>query len=579
MKLSPSGIRRIVLPGPKYFRYIIAILGLFFLLAQVVQAEMPKLYDAIGVEITRAIDVLGKEDPPLYYLGCGITDKEVLQVSASFGALVKNNHSRSRILDVDARCGDYARDNTHPLPGHRWNHFSLPIRVPLGKDPVPIRMALWRAIEKGYRDASERYAQVKAFDITKAALRDKSNDFSKAKTEKYFEERKSFEVDRDSWIGKVKSYTLPLRKYPNIYRGSASFRAIAVTRTFANSEGSQLQSSRVGYYLMLDVATRSEDGLDLPLYESFFVWDINELPDDRIIIAKMNKLAETAEKLRTAPMVEPFVGPAILEGSAAAVFMHEVLGHRLEGHRQKDEKESQTFRAMVGQKVMPEFLTIVFDPGIKTYKKFPLAGYYKFDEQGVPGQKVVAVEKGILKKFLMSRTPIENFPNSNGHGRAQAGKLAVSRQSNLVIETSIPIPVDDLRKHLIRECIKQKKPYGLLFSQVRGGFTMTGRVTPNAFNVMPLVVYRVYTDGRPDELVRGVDIIGTPITSLTKIIEAGDDVAVFNGLCGAESGRVPVGAASPSLLLSEIEVQKKGISRARPPVLPPPDHSLKVSRK
>lgn len=557
----------------KSFGNCIVIMAVLSLPITAAPAEVPAVCDAISVEIKRAIDVLGKEDPPLYYLGCGITDKEEVQVSASFGALVRNTHSRSRILDVDARCGNYARDNTHPLPGHRWNRFKMPTRVPLGDDPVPIRMVLWRVIEKNYRDASERYAQVKALDVTTAALRDKSDDFSKAKTEKYFEDRKSLKVDRNSWIEKVKKYTLPLRKYPAIYKGSASFKAVAVTRAFANSEGSQLHYNQVGYYLMLDVATRSEDGLDLPVYESFFAWDINDLPGDGVIIARMNELAETAEKLRTAPMVEPFVGPAILEGSAAAVFMHEVLGHRLEGHRQKDEKQSQTFRAMVGEKIMPEFLTIVFDPGIKTYKEFPLSGHYKYDEQGVHGQKVVAVEQGILKEFLMSRTPIENYPNSNGHGRAQAGKLTVSRQSNLVIETSLPVPVDDLRKHLIRECIKQKKPYGLLFSRVRGGFTTTGRITPNAFNVMPLVVYRVYADGRPDELVKGVDIIGTPITSLTKIIEAGDDVAVFNGLCGAESGSVPVGAASPSLLLSEIEVQKKNLSRARPPLLPPPDHS------
>jgi len=570
--LSPSEKGATVLRVCKSFRNLIVVFLGLLLSVNAARAESPAVCDAISVEIRRAVDVLGKEAPPLYYLGCGITDKEEVWVSASFGALVRNTHSRSRILDVDARCGDYARDNTHPLPGHGWNSFKMPIRVPLGKDPLPIRMVLWRVIEKSYREASERYAQVKALDLTKAALRDKSDDFSKAKMEKYFEDHKSIKVDRNAWAEKVKNYTMPLRKYPAIYKGSASFKAIAVARAFVTSEGSQLYYSQVGYYVMLEVATRSEDGLDLPVYESFFAWDINGLPDDRVILTRMNELAETAVKLRTAPMVEPFVGPAILEGSAAAVFMHEVLGHRLEGHRQKDEKESQTFRAMVGEKIMPEFMTIVFNPGMKAYKNNPLSGHYRYDEQGVQGQKVVAVEQGILKEFLMSRTPIENYPNSNGHGRAQAGKLAVSRQSNLIIETSHPVPVDDLRKHLIRECIKQKKPYGLLFSRVRGGFTTTGRITPNAFNVMPLIVYRVYTDGRPDELVKGVDIIGTPITSLTKIIEAGDDVAVVNGLCGAESGFVPVGAASPSLLLSEIEVQKKNLSRARPPLLPPPDH-------
>jgi TldD protein len=271
------------------------------------------------------------------------------------------------------------------------------------------------------------------------------------------------------------------------------------------------------------------------------------------------------------------VGPAILEGNAAAVFMHEVLGHRLEGHRQKDEKEGQTFRAMVGEKIMPDFLNVIFDPGIKRYKGFPLAGHYKYDEQGVPGQKVVAIEQGILKSFLMSRTPIEDFPTSNGHARAQVGMLPISRQSNLIVETSNPLPASDLRKNLIKECIKQNKPYGLLFKRVEGGFTMTGRTTPNAFNVMPLEVYKVYANGEPDELVRGVDIIGTPITALTKIINAGEEISIFNGFCGAESGMVPVGAASPSLLIGEIEIQKKEISQASLPVLQPPVLSLRRS--
>ena len=264
------------------------------------------------------------------------------------------------------------------------------------------------------------------------------------------------------------------------------------------------------------------------------------------------------------------MGPVILEGPAAAVFMHEVLGHRLEGHRQKDEKDGQTFRAMVGEKIMPDFLNIMFDPGITRYKGFPLAGYYKYDDQGVPGRKVTAIEQGVLKNFLMSRTPIENFPTSNGHARAQVGVLPVSRQSNLIVETTTPLPTSDLRKHLIKECVKQKKPYGLLFKRVQGGFTMTGRTTPNAFNVMPLEVYKVYANGDPDELVRGVDIIGTPITALTKIINAGDDIAIFNGFCGGESGMVSVGAASPSLLIGEIEIQKKEISQASLPVLQPP---------
>lgn len=534
------------------------------------EAGESDLIKALETEVKRAMDVLGKEKPALYFLGCGVTEQESWNISASYGSLTGNTRSRSSVLDVDARCGDYKRDNTHPLPGHSWGGWGARTSMPLDADVLASRMAVWRAIGTSYRKAAERYAQVKALDVTKAALRDKSDDFSKEKTAEYMGGPETVTLDRDEWAKKLKTYSNVFREYKHVYRGSARLRAGTVTRTFVSSEGTKLQFSRAGYYLILSVTSRADDGLDLPLYKTYFAWHRNDLPDDKTVLADARKIAETVEQLRKAPLVDPYAGPAILKGEAASVFMHEVLGHRLEGHRQKDEKQSQTFRAMVGKKVMPEFLTITFDPGIRSYKNLPMAGFYPYDEQGVKGQKVVSIENGILKTFLMARTPIERFPKSNGHGRAQAGSLSVSRQSNMVVETNAPVPAKELRDRLIAECKKKDKPYGLIFSTVAGGFTMTGRYVPNAFNVTPLVVHRVYADGRPDELVRGVDIIGTPIASLMRIVAAGDDVSVFNGFCGAESGAVPVGAASPSLLLEEIEVQKKQISQAKPPVLPPP---------
>jgi hypothetical protein len=170
----------------------------------------------------------------------------------------------------------------------------------------------------------------------------------------------------------------------------------------------------------------------------------------------------------------------------------------------------------------------------------------------------------------MSRSPIEGFPVSNGHGRKAPGYGVVTRQSNLVVEATNTIPVAKLRDSLRNEARRQGKEYGLVFEQVSGGFTFTGRQMPNSFNVTPLVVYRVYVDGRPDELVRGVDLIGTPLSTFANVIAAGDDYGVFNGVCGAESGPVPVSASSPSLLVSKIEVQKKMKSQAKLPLLPPP---------
>jgi predicted Zn-dependent protease len=123
---------------------------------------------------------------------------------------------------------------------------------------------------------------------------------------------------------------------------------------------------------------------------------------------------------------------------------------------------------------------------------------------------------------------------------------------------------------LIDDCKKQNKPYGLLIAQNEGGFTQTGRMMPNSFNVSPLVVYRIYTDGRPDELVRGVDLVGTPLTVFSKVVAAGNDPETWYGFCGAESGGVPVSQTCPSILVSQIEVQKKEKSQEKPPILPGP---------
>jgi len=172
----------------------------------------------------------------------------------------------------------------------------------------------------------------------------------------------------------------------------------------------------------------------------------------------------------------------------------------------------------------------------------------------------------------MSRSPLVGFPHSNGHGRRQVGYAPVSRQGNLIVHSDRTMSNAQLRQALIELIRHQGKPFGLLIDDIAGGFTFTGRGMPQAFQVLPLVVYRVYPDGRPDELVRGVDIVGTPLVSLTKIAATGDTPEVFNGYCGAESGSVPVAAVSPAILISELEVQKKETSTDKPPILPPPAH-------
>ena len=203
------------------------------------------------------------------------------------------------------------------------------------------------------------------------------------------------------------------------------------------------------------------------------------------------------------------------------------------------------------------------------YKPTPDAAEFIDIVMGRSNRRVPLVEGGVFKGFLMARIPIEGFPNSNGHGRKAPGFPVVARQSNLIVEGAQPVSRETLKEQLLQLVHAQNKPYGLYFEDIEGGFTLTGRFIPNAFNVRPIMVYRIYPDGH-EELVRGVDFIGTPLSAFSKVVAADDTPDIFNGICGAESGPVPVTGISPGLLLSQVEVQKKEKAQDRPPLLPAP---------
>ncbi|MCY4597031.1 MAG: TldD/PmbA family protein [Bryobacterales bacterium] len=531
-------------------------------------------------ELDRSVKKLAQQPTPLYFLSYEITEEKSSYVRASFGTISASSDSERRLLDIDLRVGDYSLDNTHPIRerfgsgSRRFSQLEIPVS---GIDAL--RNILWYQTDRKFKDAIERLTMVKANVQVKVKEEDRAADFSAESPEQALEDPHSLSLDRSIWEDKLKQYTSPFSQSSHIYAADAALSASVVTRWYVNSDGSKIRTAESRARLMISALTKAEDGMELPRYESFFSFDLNGLPDDSEVMEKVHAMIRDLEALRVAPIADPYTGPAILSGRASGVFFHEILGHRVEGHRQKSEQDSQTFKKMLGQRVLPETFTVVFDPTVRRIGPTDLAGSYRFDNQGVKAQRVAVIEDGTLRRFLMSRTPIDGFSQSNGHGRKQAGYAPVSRQSNLFVEVSKPHSREALKAMLIERLNAENKEFGLFFEDIQGGFTTTGRMLPNAFNVLPIMVYRIYADGR-EELVRGVDLIGTPLTTFSKVAAASDQIEVFNGTCGAESGGVPVSAASPAVLVSQIEVQKKEKSIERLPLLPAPPgapHSLRVA--
>jgi predicted Zn-dependent protease len=511
-----------------------------------------------------------------YYLAYTVTDRKSVALRATLGALVRDDASHQRLLDADVRVGDYDVDNTHKLRGGGGGFdptdFLLRMATPLSleDDPEAIAHTLWLTTDRKFKAAANKYQQVLTNLKTKVAEEDKSGDLTREEPSVYSEPEVGLRLDRAAWAKRLRNVSKLALEYPLVYSSSVSLRASVQNRFMVTSEGTRLQTGQKLLRVVVSAATKADDGMNLNQNFIFDAASEDKLPGEAEIAAALKKVIEQVLALREAPLVEPYIGPAILMNRASGVFFHEIFGHRMEGHRQKDVDEGQTFAKKVGEQVLPEFIGVHDDATMARFGDVDLRGYYKYDDEGVGARDVLLVESGVLKTFLMSRSPLEKFPRSNGHGRREPGRRVVARQGNLIVESSKSISFEKLRGLLIEECRKKGKPYGLLFEDISGGFTGTQRRGPQSFKVLPIVVYKIYADGRPDELVRGADIVGTPLTSFSKIIHTGDDPAVFNGTCGAESGSVPVSAVSPSILVSQIEVEKRRREQDKPPILPSP---------
>ncbi len=528
----------------------------------------PQLLKTMQQELDRAMSSLSKADPAPYFISYSVNEEFGTVIMASSGALVANMNRHDRTADISVRVGNRELDNTHGE--NRFNAITS-ASLPLDDKPDAIARVLWLNTDRMYKKAAQGYLEVKTNTKVRAEEEDPSPDFSVEKPQSFTaKETPAPKFDQHEWENRIRRYSAIFSKYPDIENSTVVLLVQDSTRYFVSSEGSRLVDTKPLIRVLALGNTRSSDGMELARSETFDASSFDKLESEQVITAKIEKIAQDLQKLKKAPVVEPFNGPALLSGRAAAVFFHEVVGHRLEGQRQRGENEGQTFTKMVGQAVLPKFLSVEDDPTLPVLEGVELSGNYSYDEEGEKAQRVDLIDKGILKQFLMSRMPVKGFAQSNGHGRAQTGLMPVGRQGNLIVRSSKSIPDAQLRQELIKEIKKQNKPFGLYFEDIAGGFTLTMRSMPQAFKVQPLMVWKVYPDGRPDELVRGVDIVGTPLSALNRILLTGQKTEVFNGECGAESGSVPVAAAAPAMLFSEIEVEKVAQGHERPPLLPPP---------
>lgn len=531
------------------------------------------ILNAMRLELFRNFEALSREPEPPYFISYEVTDLSTHSYLATMGEYRDSKVLKNSNLDIDLRVGSPVLDNSHYL-SNSWQ-FTNPDRSNFPFDSLDgLRTTLWFDTNNAYMRALERFAVVKGQVSRIVKEEDQSGDFSSAPAEYHIEEVRSLAIDGESWIERLEDYSSVFAPHDFLLSGNAQIYARRQTRRYVNTEGTVLRLFSKEYHLILKAHAKANDGDEFSRFEAFRVFDEHSLPSAEVIKAAALRIVEDLKALREAPLMEPYSGPAMLSSTASAVFFHEILGHHIEGHRQKQIDQGQTFKSKVGEQILPDTFSIFFDPTQKQYAATDLIGYYLFDNEGIKARRVAVVENGIFKRFLMSRSPIVGHPESNGHGRKEIGAKVVARQSNLIVEVMNPQTEQKLLNRLLEIAQQEGRDYALYFDLVAGGFTTTKRHNPTTFNVLPVMVYKVYLDGTK-ELVRGVQLIGTPLTTLNEVVAGGGTVSIFNGFCGAESGNIPISAVSPMILISRIEVQRKDQSTERPPILSPPAYREK----
>jgi len=541
------------------------------------------ILNAMELELRRSIERLrmeGQEEP--YFISYTIVDEKYCKIRAKYGGIYYSEFTHERPYYVEVRVGDYEFDNTEPPSEESFSYDyyepEVSIPMPLEDDIDGIRHCLWLATDFCYKNSLRAFSEKKSKLIHKARVSE-SPSFSKEPPERYElgEELTINLVEiKRSWEERIKRLSKIFTNYAEIVDSEISFAAGVENRYYLNTEGTKIHDGKKIFHILAQASAISYDGINVWSYRDFYSFSESALPDEHELTYAIDDLAKEVTKLKYAQRIAPCNVPVIIKSPASGVFFHEVLGHRLEGHRQEAEKEGETFKDKVGKKIAPEFITIYDDPSMKYHTDGKaLIGHYLYDDEGVRARRVLLVENGILKNFLLSRMPIEKFYNSNGHGRKSISSSfeqtrAIPRQAVFVVESSMKLPYSQLKQLLIKECKKKNKQFGLIITRAYSGATITRRNFLQTFLEKPLVVYKVDVDSCGEELVRGIEFGGTPLVCIDKIVATDDSSEVFNGFCGAESGVVPVSAIAPSILLSEMEFQKSSEESKKPPLLLPP---------
>ena len=525
-------------------------------------AASDPLLKAMQQELERERDLLllpGMQRP--YFIEYRLDDYQTYEALADYGAITREERNHQRVVRVTVRVGDYTTDSSSSR-----GEGSVEL-APEDNDPAALRYALWTTTDEAYKAALRAYAtkqaQLKRFEKPPT-----EKDFSAATPVVSVEPLVKLEVNEDDWKKRLVDasgvfLTDPALRTcaPYVQYSSASLRAVVVNRFQVNSEGTVVRHGYGGYTADYNVGGQADDGMRLGRQNGSTAAVASQLESAAAFHRRAVEDVKSFEALRNAPVAdaEDFHGPVLFSGDAASDVLNRLFVPNIEADRPEMGTTARTtgaYQSSYKAKVLPEILDVVDDPRLATFEGHAVVGAYKIDDEGVPAQAVNVVQRGKLTNYLIGRTPVRDFPASNGHGRAAPGQAARAAASVVVFKAVTPVPAAEMHRKLVAMANEQDR-------DVYEVETLGGELVPR-------LLYRVHPDGSR-QLVRGAVFDELDNRSLrSDVVAAGDDAYINQTL-----GAVPETTIAPSLLFGDIGVKRATEEQQKLPYYAPPAASAK----
>ncbi|HMU83309.1 MAG TPA: TldD/PmbA family protein [Leptospiraceae bacterium] len=537
------------------------------------RAELEKVRSYLKEELSRSLKHFKKNTSPRpHFISYLFRNFRSEKIAGRLGGITDHTTGSQNTTYCDVRVGGPKFDNVinGGLEDNSDRDESIEyINMPAEIEQDSFRFSLWKLTDAKYREAAEQYYERKSKELHYVDPNRGLPSRLKRPPVRHWKYRELPEIDREFWKYRIRLAGNLLKKYANIKNSRFEFNCHHRQSVLVNSEGSMILQQQCIFELRGSLWLLNKKGEGIVQEIHFTEGDIKDLPDEKEFLRIIREKIDRLLILEKAPRMDSYSGPVLLSPVAAGLFFHEVVGHRLEGSRLLSPDEGGTFRSLRGKRIAPDYIDIIDHPSLTAFGNRQMIGHFLYDDEGSPAEKSVLVEKGILKEFLTTSTPIPGQKKTNGHARSQKFERPISRMGNLMVVNRKPVSPEEMKERFIEEIRRQKKPYGIHVLDTLGGETGTNSYDFQAFKGEILDATRVFPDGR-EEPVRGVDFVGTPLSSLDSVMCMGNDPMLDNSYCGAESGVVPVSTVSPSMLMRSLELQGQDRERYTQYVVPLP---------